>query len=402
MRPGTASTVASHTANFLRTVILLLLLPATVQAEEKGSAGSAAKLYQEAEHASGTDDFAKAVELLEASVAQKPTARAYHLLGNIYLKLERVDDAKKAFQRYLKLEPDPNLRAQVRGLLKDLGDSSATRLKLTTEPPGATVYLDYKAEGARGKTPLELPVSAGRHRVYFELEGYEPAIIKNVIVKEGQEEVIHRDLVIKGCDVNVATNAANAKVRMDGKKEISLPATTRVSPGEHSLELFGPDLVAKTVTIQCEGYRPVPVNETLAVIEKPKVDLALQAALEREAQREAQIAKRQRSWLGVGIAAAAVALGAEGLALASRFQGNQTTFGTPEYNRFRTIELASQIGAGTLAALAAGSFAAFGILERRKEAPPAEAPTARQRLHSPRMGVLFLPGGAGLSYGARF
>jgi hypothetical protein len=393
--------VPPQPANFLRAVFLLLLLPETAQAVDKDAAKQAAKAYNEAREAFEVGDLAKAAELQESAVALKPTPQGYFDLGTIYLKQQRNGDAQKALESCLKLDRHNKPCKDTLGRIQKQ-EASATRLKLTTEPPGATVYLDIKAAGPRGQTPLDLPVKPGRHRVFFELDGYEPVLVRNVDVKEGQEVAVHRDLVVKGCDMTVAVTPAHARGRLDGKKEISSTATVRVAPGEHTIELSGTDLEAKTVTVQCEEYRPFTVTETLAVIEKPTLPPPIDPAEAIEAARQAQIAKRQRAWLGVGIAAAAVALGAEGLALASRFQGNRTTFGTPEYNRFRTIEVASQIGAGALAALTAGSFVAYGLLERRKEAPPAVTPSARLRLHSPRVGALFLPGGAGVFYGARF
>ncbi|HEX2572073.1 MAG TPA: PEGA domain-containing protein, partial [Polyangia bacterium] len=329
--------------------------------------------------------------------------RAYLFLSTVYDRLQRTEDAKQALESCLKLDRHYTRCNQARKVLNGQGGASATRLKLTTEPSGATVFLDLKAAGARGKTPLELPVSPGRHRVFFELDAYEPLVVKNVEVKEGQEVAVHRELVIKGCDMTVAVTPARARGRLDGQKEIAATGTVRVSPGEHTIEWSGTDVVSKTVTVTCEEYRPFSVVEALKEIDddmKRQKQLAEQIRV--EAKRQARLSKRQRPWLGVGIAAAALALGAEGLALASRFQGNRVAFGSPEYNRFRTIEVASQIGAGALAALTAGSFVAYGVLDRRKETPPYMAPNARLRLHSPRFGALFLPGGAGLFYGARF
>ncbi|HEX2574491.1 MAG TPA: PEGA domain-containing protein [Polyangia bacterium] len=368
-------------------------------------------LYEEARKIL-EEDTAKAVELLEASVAAKPTARAYLLLGNAYLRLQRVEEAKRAFERFLELDPRSSRRDRVKKLLKGLDVSYSARLVLTTEPPGATVYFDFKAAGARGKTPLELPVSAGRHRVFFELEGYDPVVVKDVVIKEKQRETIHRALVYMGCDLAVAAaGPGNARVelRVDGQEPTPVPARLRVAAGAHTLELSGAGLLPKTVTVTCEERRPLTVNETLAPLAPPPPDPALVAArieAERQARievdRQTRLRRQQRSLLGVGIAFGAAAVLAEGVALGSHFRANQVRDLPDAYNRLRTIQRSAQYTGVGLGAVAVGSFIAYGVLEYRRETAPAAARRPRAGLMDLRLGFEILPGGAALSYGARF
>lgn len=385
--------------------------PGRAVAEEVAPGRQAAELYDEARKIL-EDDAVKAVELLEASVAAKPTARAYLLLGNAYLRLQRVEEAKRAFERFLELDPRSSRRDRVKKQLQGLDVSYSARLVLTTEPPGATVYLDFKAAGARGKTPLELPVSAGRHRVFFELEGYETVIVKDVVIKEKQREAIHRPLLYLGCDVAVtAMGPANApvEVRVDGQDPTPLPAQVRVPPGSHTLELSGAGLEPKTVTVQCEDHRPLTVNETLVAPPPPPPDPAVVAArLEAarqdrlELDRQTRLQRQQQTLLGVGIAFGAAAVLAQGVALGSHFQANQEGYASDDFRLLRTIQRSTQFAAVGFGAVAVGSFIAYGVLEHRREALPRAATRPRAGLTTPRFGVVLLPGGAGLSYGARF
>ncbi|HEX2568330.1 MAG TPA: hypothetical protein VH877_02145, partial [Polyangia bacterium] len=91
MRPRTASVVTRHPANFLRAALLLLLLPATVRAEDRSAARQAAKLYDDATEVFESGDSAKAAELLESAVALKPTPRAYLFLSTVYDRLQRTE-----------------------------------------------------------------------------------------------------------------------------------------------------------------------------------------------------------------------------------------------------------------------------------------------------------------------
>jgi tetratricopeptide (TPR) repeat protein len=412
MRARTRAVGRRRAVWLVRAVLLLGVGPGLGRAEEEPSPNPsrhAAELYDEARKLL-EDDTVKAIELLEGSVVEKPTARAYLLLGNAYLRLQRVEEAKKAFGRFLELDPRSSRRDRVKRLLKGLDVSYSARLLLTTEPPGATVYLNFKAAGARGQTPLELPVSAGRHRVFFELAGYNPVVVKDVVIKEKQREAIHRVLVRPGCDVAVAAVPAGVELKVDDEGAVALPATVHVSPGEHMLKLSGTGLVPKTVTVQCEDRRPLEVNETLGrESEQPEALRAAAAvrqeaerAAQREVDRQAQLARQQRIWLRVGIAFGAASVVAQGVALGVHFRAREEEVAGNDFRLLRRIQRGSQGSAIGLAAVAVGSFIAYGVFEHRREALPPAATRPRTGLEDARVGVLLLPGGAGVSYGARF
>src|SRR5258707_13002492 len=66
--------------------------------------------YSTASHAFEEGDFAKAAEELKAAIAIKPTVKALLMLGNTYLKLSQLDDAKAAFEKVLELDPRSSKR----------------------------------------------------------------------------------------------------------------------------------------------------------------------------------------------------------------------------------------------------------------------------------------------------
>jgi hypothetical protein len=69
--------------------------------------------------------------------------------------------------------------------------------------------------------------------------------------------------------------------------------------------------------------------------------------------------KRSTLWLVAGISTAALALGAEGAALAFTVKTNEEYTGTDEFHTFRNAAIASHIAAGTLAIAAGISFYLF-------------------------------------------
>ncbi|MSP60223.1 MAG: PEGA domain-containing protein [Myxococcales bacterium] len=222
-------------------------------------------------------DLPKAIEELEASVKAAATGKALLLLGNVYTKADRVDDAKATFQRWLQVDPRSSRRATVEQLLKDLDVMARTKLKISSDPPGATVYLGLKAAGPRGKTPVIVPVTPGRARVILELAGYDQAVIPNAVAVENQEVAVAATLQVIGCDAALSAlpKEAAASARIDGSAAIALPATVRIATGAHKVEFAAAGMVPKLRQVTCEPGKALSVEEALAA--PPSGTLAIRA-----------------------------------------------------------------------------------------------------------------------------
>jgi hypothetical protein len=250
----------------------LLLLATTVTASPERDAAN--QHYSAGQRAFEDGDFAKAADELKASVAAKPTVRALLTLGNTYIKLGQLDDAKAAFARILEVDPKSSKRKQVETLIRNLDTLAKTRLVITTTPPGATVYLDMKADGSRGKTPVTVPALPGRHRVILEMDNYEPSTQADVMAVEGQDVPVTATLRAKGCDASIDAEPA-ARISIDGGQGATAPVTARLMVGEHLIAFTQPGYVDKQRTVSCEVDKPLTLKETLDRI--PMATLALHA-----------------------------------------------------------------------------------------------------------------------------
>jgi hypothetical protein len=220
-------------------------------------------------------DFARAVEELSASLATRPTLRAYLLRGDANVKLSRIDEARADYEAALKLETSARKKVIIESSLRDLATAKKTRLAVTSEPPGAIVYLDMKAAGQRGVTPVVIPTSPGRHRVFVELEGYDAFVAREVEVAEDKETPLAAKLVVKGCDLSVAATPAGATVSLDGEAARPLPLTARVRGGEHLVRLERPGSLARQKTLTCIIGKPLAVSEALDAIPPGRLLVAL-------------------------------------------------------------------------------------------------------------------------------
>ena len=147
-------------------------------------AESAAR-YNAGKRAFDQGDLPRAVTELTASIAAKPSSHAYLLLGTTQAKVGDLEAAERAFTDLLAAEPRYARRATVEKMIADLKVIARTKVSIVSTPPGASVYLDLRAEGLRGKTPLTLPAPRGPHRVLLDLEGYAPSV-STVVAVEGQ------------------------------------------------------------------------------------------------------------------------------------------------------------------------------------------------------------------------
>lgn len=99
-------------------------------------------------------------------------------LYNIALVAEIANEpllAYSFFEAYLASDDgDPERRGHAKRHAEQLG-AQFGRLEVVTQPPGAEIYVDREALGARGRTPRILALPPGEHTLMLTLEGYEPA-----------------------------------------------------------------------------------------------------------------------------------------------------------------------------------------------------------------------------------
>ncbi|MBX7196459.1 MAG: PEGA domain-containing protein, partial [Sandaracinaceae bacterium] len=107
---------------------------------------------------------------LERALAPNP--RITFNLALCFDALHREADAYLLFSEYLAGDDaDPERHRLADDALARLTPRVAL-IAITSEPLGATVFLDRREHGAYGVTPLVVPVEAGEHTVRLEREGY--------------------------------------------------------------------------------------------------------------------------------------------------------------------------------------------------------------------------------------
>lgn len=107
-------------------------------------------------------------------------------MGLCYERLGEDAAAVRHYRQFLEEVPDAPERPRIEKTI-DIIESRISRseIKISTDPEGAVVYIDDRANGVAGYTPTALPISPGNYRVIVAKDGYED-VEELVTVESGQ------------------------------------------------------------------------------------------------------------------------------------------------------------------------------------------------------------------------
>lgn len=232
----------------------------------RATAQAADAHYQDGVAAFAAGDYAKCIAEMNASMADKPGAKAALYLGNAHLKLGQLGLAKTSLERALELDPKTPKREALLKLIKGIEAAQTAKVRVTSDPPGAKVYVDAETEDAvLGKTPLELKLIPGSHDVYVVLEGHETE--KRVReFKTGEKVVLEVPLKKKACELVLSAEPAGARASVDGGEPVALPAKVSVGLGPHGVAFTAAGFTPQGIAVDCDTSKEIPLSPKLAPV----------------------------------------------------------------------------------------------------------------------------------------
>ena len=111
---------------------------------------------------------------LLASNRLVPNRNVMFNIARCYEQLGALPSAWRWYAASAAAEPDPTARDEAETALDRLTPQVAL-VDVTTDPPGATVYVERRDLGSRGTTPLTLALPAGEHDLLISLSGHADA-----------------------------------------------------------------------------------------------------------------------------------------------------------------------------------------------------------------------------------
>ncbi len=210
-------------------------------------------------------------EALVEFFASNRLAHNRNVIFNIarsYEALSRYEEAYRYYAEYIAEEPNKDERASAQRRLKEI-EPRVALLRIESDPPGATVYLERKDLGGRGETPLLIAVQPGKHKVMIEARGYRPGVT-TVEATRGRATDVSSELtlIVGRLRVESRPRAAVYVDRAAGTAAPPVarttPATLTLPPGRHTVELEAP------------GYRVVRSDVVIRADAETRLDMALE------------------------------------------------------------------------------------------------------------------------------
>lgn len=172
-------------------VLSIALLAFVLGAPERALADEAAQASfhdRRARAAFAQGAYDRALEELFAVQRIAPSAGTTFNIGLCFFYLRRDKEAFFYFSTYLRdagADAIPQNVAFARRQVERLR-AKVAQIRIETEPPGAEVYVDRPVLGSYGRTPLTLPVEAGRRKIWVDKEGYHRAALE-LVARRGKE-----------------------------------------------------------------------------------------------------------------------------------------------------------------------------------------------------------------------
>lgn len=213
-------------------------------------------------------DWNSALEHLLASNRLVPNRNVVYNIARAYEQLSRYDDAYRHYADYVEMETDAKKRGPAVEAIEHIRARVAL-VQVTSDPPGATIFVDRRDLGPRGSTPRTLALPPGPHVITLEKSGWLSAISDTTSLTVGQQINIGLQLDPVLGEVRVDGGPSGAEIRLDdedGAPLGTLPGAFAAPPGKHLLIVSSPGYRAVRQTVDVE-----PSGTVRALAELPLV-----------------------------------------------------------------------------------------------------------------------------------
>ncbi len=164
--------------------------------------------------------YKEAIEKLQMAWDISQDVDLLYSIGISYQQLEAWQECVSFMDRYLEGAPIGPKRDRAENTRKscDARIETDQQLIITTDPPGAHVFLDDRTRGVQGQTPFRTDVRPGRYKIWIEKEGYEPVHQQiEVQRKEPFRLNVRLEQVRNSGWLYVDATVIDARVYIDGK-----------------------------------------------------------------------------------------------------------------------------------------------------------------------------------------
>ena len=242
--------------------VLTTVSPVFAQSERYNEAKAKAK------EAFAAGDFNEAALLFREAFDIEPRGNLLYNIGLCYEKSGSTTDAVVFYQRFVDAVPGSPKRPALQQKIAELKTSLEGEFEdvtVNTSPAGAVIFVDEKAKGAMGTSPVTFRLLPGNHLIIAELEGHEPAKKQLDLVK-GRKANVQLQMLPSGSvgGMTLLISERGADVMVDGKRVGRTPLTkpVRLGAGSHEVMVIKPGFAPwkQMVEVQAGGETKVKVS----------------------------------------------------------------------------------------------------------------------------------------------
>lgn len=227
-------------------------------------------------------DYDAAIQEFKAGFEIKPTSAVLFNIAKSYERLARYEEAIDFYKQYLDLDPNSPDRADVEEQIRRLQKSIRERfqeLSVSSNPPGADIYLDDRNTGLQGQTNFRFKTQPGPHTLYLDLNGYEP-VKRDFVMPDDKPLALEFELKklenVGYLTINV--NVDGARIFIDGAIVGLSPYKQQkaLTAGEHQVQIEARNYPRYTQAFTIARDQTLPLNIQLEEYDEPVKDETLE------------------------------------------------------------------------------------------------------------------------------
>lgn len=214
--------------------------------------------------------FPEAAELFKQAFDAEPRGNLLYNIGLCYEKSDNIEEAIRYYERFIAAVPGSKRRPAIQtkiGVLKQQITGRYVAVSVVTDPPGAVIFVNDKAKGAMGQSPIDFKLLPGRYTIIAELDEHESAereidLIAGDPVEvdlrlSGSEDMGRLKLVITERDASVLVNGKRAG-RSPFEEPLTLPG------GQHEIQVMKPGFATWKQTVDVPAGEVTTIRASLA------------------------------------------------------------------------------------------------------------------------------------------
>ncbi|WP_434386158.1 TonB-dependent receptor domain-containing protein [Melittangium boletus] len=243
-------------------LLSLLLVPAAVRASN--TADEADVSFEVGNQAYARRQYVEALRSYFTSYRLVPNRNVLYNIARCYEALGRYNEAYRYYNDLTREALPAVDAAEVERALERLRPKVAL-IRITTDPPGAEVFVDREDLGARGLSPQTLALPAGRHEVMVHKDGYRRATVSvEMTPGRAEQRTFTLELITGGVRLTGTPPGAEVRASPDGPVLGQVPGTLRFTPGQHVLHVSAPGHTPAQVVVDVVADEDVPFSVALS------------------------------------------------------------------------------------------------------------------------------------------